>query len=136
MIMSGTGSAVKLSIGLGIIPILLYFTLPHDMIFLSTIFWTRLFIGALRIVEVVGILCLCPTDIRNLLISPLTLEVILISTPRNLALESPALVTRVFSSDSSRFKCDFRKLLIFSLMLLAVDLGPATPISQSSAYLT
>lgn len=136
MIMSGTGKTVRLRIGCGTIPIPLRFVLPQTMIFLSTSFSRSFLIGALRIVAVVGILCLWPREFLKLLISPLTLEVLLISTPRNLALDLPAFVIRVFSSDSSRFKCDFKKFLIFSLIRLAVSFDPATPIIQSSAYLT
>lgn len=69
-------------------------------------------------------------------ISPLTEEVLCIFTPRNLALLFPELVIRVFSSDSSKLSSAFRKSLITDFSSTAFDLGPTTPISQSSAYLT
>ena len=97
---------------------------------------TNLDIGAFKTIDVVGILWECPLEFLNLLISPLTLEVRYISVPRKCALPLAAFVIRVFSCESSNFSSSLRKIVIFSFKSLAKLDGPATPINQSSAYLT
>lgn len=58
-----------------------------------------------------------------------------INVPRNFTFPCRVLVIRVFSSDRVNFR-DCRKTDILERRVVASDLGPQTPTSQSSAYLT
>ena len=98
--------------------------------------FTSLLIGAFIIVAEVGTLCGCPLIFLNLLISPLTLDILWISVPRKYAFSLAALVIRVFSRDNSNFSVSAKKSAILFLISLAISDDPAIPINQSSAYLT
>nr|ATI20469.1 hypothetical protein [Juglanconis juglandina] len=108
----------------------------HSTIPLSTNFLVNLAMGIVSLKEVVGTLWEWPLKFLNLLISPLTLDVRWMSVPKKCALPSAALVTSVFSNDSSSFSSFSMKMAIFCLRLWANSADPAIPISQSSAYLT
>lgn len=97
---------------------------------------TILAIGAFITTADVGILWGCPRLFLYLLISPLTLEILCISVPKKNAFPLAALVISVFSWESSNFSSSFKNFAIFVFSSCAKAFGPATPISQSSAYLT
>jgi hypothetical protein len=68
----------------------------------------------------------------GLLRGPLTGAIRLIRVPRNFTLLERTLVMRVFSSDSVSLS-ELRKRATSDFRLTARDLGPQTPINQSSA---
>lgn len=81
------------------------------------------------------LICLSLPSLLIILALLLLDAILLMRTPRNLALSERAFVIKVFSSDSSSLRLS-RNLRISSFISFALFLVPQIPMSQSSAYLT